>query len=132
MDPLGAEANSPRLSRDPGVGEIDIIAADGQVDPGCLAEGDIATAAGIVKERLYPDSRVLRATGVAIKGAESLGSVIMAGSVVKERLKTNSGVVDPAGQAKKRRCSLSGVVARIAAVRRRAGRLRYLAKRKVG
>jgi len=66
--------------------------------------------------------------GVGEEGAESFCGVGVAGIVMKERLKTKSRIIDAASQALKCLISLSGIVPRIAAVRRRADRLRKWAK----
>src|SRR5882724_3848927 len=92
MCPLGTEEDYPRFSPKTRIADINVVAADGEIDAGSLAERDIAAAAGIVKERLYPDSRVLRANGVAIKRINPIGRVEASG-VEKECLHASGRVL---------------------------------------
>jgi hypothetical protein len=89
-------------------------------------------AINVVEKRLKTLRCVVVAGGVEIEGIKTHRRIVAAGAVAIGRLPTKGRVVNAGCELEERVGSLSRVPVRIAAVRRRANRLRSGQKRKAG
>src|SRR5207237_8938 len=105
------------LGRNTFVADIDIVIACAQIRTGTTAQGDIAAAGFVAKERSLAIGRVVAASRVAIKRCLTGGRVEAASCVVIEGFKTDVRVVEAAGETEAGVSSLSRVLAGIASVR---------------
>jgi hypothetical protein len=99
---LYTDADRSRVARPSRIADIDVAVASGEICTGINAQGNVAAARCVVKER--PDT---------------LGRVVDAGCVVKERLNTGCCVVAAGCVAKERLQASGGVTAAGCGVRER-------------
>src|SRR2546430_270764 len=77
---------------------------------GCIAQGDVVGADGVVKQRFLTDGRVEAAGGVEIERSISVGRVLYTYRVAKERTSASARVEAADGVAKERINTVGRVV----------------------
>src|SRR5205823_13590624 len=85
LSSLRANADGVGFGRNTFIADIDIVIACGQIKTGTTAQGDIAAAGFVAKERCLAIGRVVAASRVAIERCLTGGRVEVANSVVIER-----------------------------------------------
>src|SRR5437773_12123023 len=113
----GPDADGVGLACHTGAADIDVVAANGEVSPGGVSQGNVAAAAGVVEECAVTVGCVLAAGGVEGKRISAVGGVAPAGGVKIERLITDCRVIEAGCEAEERALTLSGVQVRVAPVR---------------
>src|SRR5204863_5191015 len=93
---LGADPDPPRLPRDAGVVDVDVVVAKAQVDAGAGADGDVRVA-GDVFERPEAGRDVVVAGGVQEERVGAGRGVVAAGGVPVERVEAKGGVEGAGG-----------------------------------
>src|SRR5438477_213240 len=90
----GSDADDSRLSCNPGVAYIDIVAAGGEVKTSVGTDGDVGGTGCVAYQRVLTEGRVVAARGVIAECSLTAGYVKVASVVALKRLKAISRVVD--------------------------------------
>src|SRR5437870_1690722 len=94
----GSDADDSRLSCNPGVAYIDIVAAGGEVKTSVGTDGDVGGTGCVAYQRVLTEGRVVAARGVIAERSLTAGYVKVASVVALKRLKAISRVVVAATQ----------------------------------
>ena len=89
---LYTDADGGGLSSNTKGADIDVAVASGEICAGIKAQGDVAGARCVVKERASTGGRVAGARCVVKERIQTVGGVVCAGVVVEERARTGGGV----------------------------------------
>src|SRR5947208_11704575 len=94
----GSDADDSRLSCNPGVAYIDIVAAGGEVGTSVGTDGDVGGTGCVAYQCILTEGRVVAARGVIGEPSLTAGCVKVASVVALKRLKAISRVVVAATQ----------------------------------
>jgi hypothetical protein len=106
---LYTDADRSRVARPSRIADIDVAVASGEICTGINAQGNVAAARCVVKERPDTLGRVVDAGCVVKERIKTAGRVLAAGCIASERIKTGGRVVD-AGCVVKERIKTAGRV----------------------
>jgi hypothetical protein len=107
---LYTDADRSRVARPSRIADIDVAVASGEICTGINAQGNVAAARCVVKERPDTLGRVVDAGCVVKERIKTAGRVLAAGCIASERIKTGGRVV-VAGCVVKKRVNTGGRVA---------------------